>query len=313
MMGPKKILSLSGMLVAAVIGAILISSCSSERSDFLSEEAQLEVVEYSDYVVVANATGKSVTLLNPQFQFVRDLILFKKTSADTPWGLALRNETELLVSVEGVDRILSTDINIGNSSARDFIVDTNFSGAPVRGLAILNSGDIIASEGATVERFNSSGVRTTTGGWPRSLQAAGTQLSALPSGGFIHCSSGTNVVRAYDANGTQTATVASGITGTAAVGGCAVGPAGQVVASFFGTTDTIRMYSNATLSTVLWSFSDVTLLGNPSAIGIRANGNVVVIDATSNLIVELNGSTGAFVNGYSNSAINGAVSLLILR
>lgn len=309
----NKIIFTVSSVFTVIFGVSLITACAPDKSDFLSEEAQKSAINYSDYIVVANGTGKSVALFDPKLRFVRDLILFKKTSGDTPWGLALRNNTELLVSVEGVDRIMSTDLDIGVSSARDFIVDTAFSGAPVRGLTILNSGDILACEGNTVERFSPSGFRVTAGGWPRSLQTTGTQLSALPNGGFIHCSIGTAVVRAYDANGVQTATVSSGIVGTTAVAGCAVGPSGQVVASYYGTTDTIRMYSNASLSTVLWSFSDTTLLGNPSAIGIRANGNVIVIDATSNLIVELNGATGAFVNAYSNSAIYGAVSLLIIR
>lgn len=308
-----KILFITSSALTAFFVISFLTACAPDKSDFLSEEAQLQIADYSDYIVVANATGKSVTLFDPQFRFVRDLLLFQKTSADAPWGLALRNETELLVSVEGVDRIMSTDLDLGAASARDLIVDTTYTGAPVRGLAILNSGDILACEGNTVERYTSSGNRVTTGGWPRTLQTTGTQLSPLPNGGFIHCSIGTNVVRAYDASGTQTATVASGIAGTATVAGCAVGPSGQVVASYYGTTDTIRMYSSASLTTVLWSFSDLTMLGNPSAIGIRANGNVVVIDATSNLIVELNGSTGAFVNAYSNSAINGAVSLLVVR
>ncbi len=290
------------------------TSCSNEeKSDFLSQEAQDNATDYKDYVIVANSTSKSVVLLDPQLKYVRDLLVLKKSTTEYPWGLAMLDKHNLLVSVEGVDRIMSTNLNYGANSAYDFIIDTNYTSNPVRGLAVLASGEILASEQNTVEKFNSSGVRITAGGWPKSLQTTGTQLSAFPNGGFIYCSIGTGVVRSYDSMAVQTASASSGISGTNAVYGCAVGPSGQVVASFNGTTDTIRMYTDSTLTTVLWSYSDTTTLPNPTAVGIRSNGNVIVIDSTTHVIVEIDGLTGAFINSSSSSSVVGATSLLIVR
>ncbi len=290
----------------------IFASCAPENGTYLSDEAQRILEDHTDQIVVANATGKNVVLLNSSFNFVRDLIILPKASADAPWGLALKSPTEILVSIEGVDRVMSASLDVGSPSATDVIVNTNLAGTPMRGLAVLTSGDILAAEGNTVERFTSTGDRVTTSGWPKTLQTNTTQLFPLSNGGFIACSIGTNVVRAYDSSGTQTATVASGIVGTTTVAGCAAGPIGQVVAAYYGTTDTIRLYSSSTLATTVWSFSDLTLLANPQAVGILSNGNVIAIDGTSNVAVELDGSTGALVRTFSSSAINGAVSLLVI-
>ena len=118
---------------------------------------------------------------------------------------------------------------------RNPLTNTQLTGT-MRGI-ILN-GDLLISEGNTVERFTNGGTRITVGGWPKTLQTTGTNLISLSNGGFIHCSTGTGAVRAYDNAGTQTASAVSGIAGTTQVQACDVGPNGEVAVAYFGTTDT---------------------------------------------------------------------------
>lgn len=301
----KLFIPVSLWLIAVFISFGLIS-CGPTGDAFLGDEL---AQDFGGYIVVANATSKSVVLLDPNGKFVRDLVILDKTTTDTPWGVAVYDHNRILVTVEGVDRVIVSDLETGEFS--DYIVNSNLTGT-MRGLAVLLSGDILISEGNTVEKFRSNLTRTTTGGWPLSLQTTGTALVPVAStGGFVHCSTGSDVVRVYSSAGTQTASAASGIGGTTDVTGCAVSGTDQVAASFAGTTDSVRVYSDLTLGTTVFTFSETSTLGNPGPIAFRPNGNLLVIDQTNNLMVELD-SEGNLESTISSSAVSGAASMLVI-
>ena len=249
-------------------------------------------------------------MLDPNGEYVKDLLVLDKSGTETPYGLALLDSEHLLITIEGSDRVVKVNLNSGYSSVQSVIADGNLSGT-MRGIARLTGGDLVISELSNVERYSTSGSRITVGAWPKALQTTGTNIAPISSGGFIHCSTGTDVIRAYDDSGTQTATAASGIGGTTDVTGCSVGPGSKVAAAFNGTTDTIRVYSSAALSSTVFSYSNTTLLGNPQAVGFRPNGNVLAVDGTYNYLIEIT-SDGSYLKTIVSSAIAGPVNMLVL-
>lgn len=270
---------------------------------------------FSNYIVVGSAGSQTVTLLDPNGNVVRDLLRLDPTTTEEPRGFAMFDSSRILISIEGgatagVDRVMIVDLNSDYSSAQNFHLSGNLSGT-LFGVARLASGDVIVTETNAVERFLSNGNRVTSGGWPFSLQTAGTGLAALSNGGFIHCSTGSDVVRAYNNAGTQTSTVASGIAATTDARDCAVSAGGLVGAAFNGTTDTIRVYSTSALSSVVYSFSNLTILANPTALSFRPNGNVLAVDNTLGHIVEIT-SAGSLLTTYVPSAVNSPTAIMVV-
>lgn len=150
-------------------------------------------------------------------------------------------------------------------------------------------------------------------GWPMALQTTGSGISMTDDGGFIHCSTGTDVVRKYDASGVQTATAASGIGGTTDVIDCKYSPeTGRVLAVFNGTTDTVRVYSSTTLSTVVFSYSDLVPLANPRTADFRPDGSILVADGTSNKVISID-NNGVSQGLLVSVGVDNPNSLVVLR
>ena len=116
----------------------------------------------------------------------------------------------------------------------------------------------------------------------------------MSNGGFVHCSTGTDVVRTYNAAGTQVATRASGIAATTDANGCIEMSGGNIATVWNGTTDTVSIY-NSTLASSLFTYSSVSLMPNPGGIAQRTNGNLLVTERTNHYIIEIT-SAGAYVN-----------------
>jgi hypothetical protein len=266
--------------------------------------------DYSNYIVVANNFTKSVVLLDPNGAWVRDLWVGVNTSADVPTGVAMYDDSTIMITIDGVDRVITVPLEGGSPTT--LISDANLTATPLRQLTRLLNGDILVLESNTnaVERFTSSGTRVSVG-WPITPQTGPTGVSALSNGGFILCSITADVVRAYNNAGTQTATVASGIAGTTDAYDCKVGPSQQVGAVWNGTTDTVRVYSSATLGATNFSYSDLSILSNPRALAFRPDGSVLAIDFTNNLMVEIS-SFGTLLGTYSNSVIANANAILVV-
>ncbi|MCO5143220.1 MAG: hypothetical protein M9962_09040, partial [Oligoflexia bacterium] len=239
------------------------------------------------------------------------LLVLDGTTTDTPYGIAVYDSDNILVSVDGTDRIVKVNLTRGSGSDSIFYMNTALLTGNLRNITRLTSGDILIVETSNIERFTAAGLRVTTGAWPKALQTVGTGLERIPSGGFVHCSTTTDVVRTYSDDGTQIATQASGIAGTTDVIDCAAAPDGRIAAAFSGTTDTIRIYTSSTLASVSCNFSDVGLVGAPAAIAFRPNGNLLITDSTNNTFTEIDTSC-TLVQSFSSPFLATPTSLRVM-
>lgn len=235
-------------------------------------------------ILVANAGTDSLLHFDSHGIFKGTLYSTVTSSGESLVGISYNAETEeIIVVVDGSDRVMAIDVKDGNT--RTFISNVNLNGN-LKNAAQLESGDFLFVESNNVERFNSNGFRITSSGWPKALQTNGSDISALPGGGFVHCSTGSDVVRTYDNDGVQIATASSGIAGTTDVIGCEVDSAGYIYVLYSGTTDTLRKYS-PDLGSIIWSYSDTAILSSPTDLAIRSSGEILVLDSTYNYVIEI--------------------------
>ncbi len=265
---------------------LTLSSCHDEA---IVESSSNFLVAPGD-IVVSNGASDSVLLLDPDGNYKATLYEMRN-SIDSPFGLAWKKDTnEILVAVEGVDRVMA--ISAYDGTQRIFIQEGNLNGV-MKGLAQLDNGNVAIYEGNSVELYSTLGLRITAGGWPKALLTTPEQISPLTNGGFIGCASGTDRVRTYDAAGTQVLDKQSGIATTTDAMGCIELANGNIAAVWSGTTDTVVIY-DPTLTTSLASFSNTTELATPGGIAQAANGNLLVLDTTLNHIFEIDQS-GNFI------------------
>ena len=291
-------------LVPLVLSFFLFISCAPANEE--DSEGSAGNCFSSGDIIVSNSASDVVLVLNPDGTY-KNIAFNVFNTSETVYGISLSAAGELLVVVEGADRVVAID-PVG-CAARTFTADANLNGT-LRDVTQLSNGDILVAETNNVERFNSAGLRITTGGWPRALQTAGTGLSPTTTGGFVHCSTGTDAVRTYDNAGTQINTVASGIAGTTDVMDCLAMSNGNIAAVFSGTTDTVRIYSS-NLGSTIGSYSDISFLSTPGGIAQRANGNLLVVDRALHYIVEVT-STGTFVEIIGDGVLNTPEYILVV-
>lgn len=292
-------------LIASACGKVL------PKNGLLTPPTNTSNPTYSNFIVVGSSTNQSVVLLDPDGRFVRELLVLDGTTTDAPTGIGIFDSDYILVAVDGVDRVVKVNLSSGNDSAQNLILNANLTGT-LGNVTRLVSGDILVVETSNVERFTAAGTRVTSGSWPKALQTTMSGMEKLPGGGFVACSTGTDVIRTYSDDGTQTATASSGIGGTTDVRDCAAAADGRVAAAFNGTTDTIRIYTSSTLGAVSCNFSDTTLLGDPRAIAFRPNGNLLATDGTANTIIEIDSSCN-FVRAMSSSALATPVAMRVIQ
>ncbi len=308
---PARAKRLYSFSLAAIAVATLFIGCGKlPPGALLNPPESTATSNYSDYIVVASTLNQAVSLLDPNGNFLREVLVLDGTTTDAPAGIGVFDSENILVSVEGVDRVMKANLTAGPSSASNLILSSQLSGT-LANVTRLESGDILVVETSNVERFTSVGTRVTTGSWPKALQTTGSGIEKIAGGGFVHCSTGTDVVRTYTDAGVQIATAASGIGGTTDVRDCAGDNSGKIAAAFNGTTDTIRIYSDSTLATTVCSFSDTSLLADPRALDFRPNGNLLIADGTSNVLIEIDGSCG-FVRQISSAALATPVGLKVM-
>ncbi|MBY0315496.1 MAG: hypothetical protein K2Q26_08255 [Bdellovibrionales bacterium] len=291
-----------------MIGLSLVGLLSGSCAPKDDEDDNVEdVCMQSGDILVTNSGTRAVLVLDALGNYKR--VAFNlNNSSETVYGIGwLAGNEEFAVAVDGADRIVA--VNRTDCSSRNLITDGNLTGN-IRGLTQLNNGDILVIETNNVERFTSAGLRITSGGWPRALQNGGTQLSALPAGGFVHCSLTSDVVRTYNDAGTQIATRASGIAGTTDATGCLVMSNGSIATAWSGTTDSIIVYSS-NLATAQATFSNPSILGAPGGIAQRADGNLLVVDRIFNYIVELT-SEGVYVGVLGQGILSTPEFLLVV-
>lgn len=297
--------------IAAIAASFILGSCGKvPEGGFLKPPATTSSSSFSNYIVVGSTTNQSVVLLDPVGNFVKELLVLDGSTTDAPAGIGIYDSDNILVSVEGVDRVMKVNLTTGISSAQTNIISSQLNGT-IANVTRLVSGDILVVETNNVERFTAAGVRVTAGAWPKALQSLGTGIEKMPGSGFVHCSNTTDVIRTYSDDGTQIATAASGIGGTTNVQDCAAAADGRVAAAFSGTTDTIRIYTSSTLAATSCDFADSSLLADPRAIAFRPNGNLLATDGTLNIIVEIDTSCN-YVTSFSSSSLATPVAMRVI-
>jgi hypothetical protein len=236
-------------------------------------------------LIVSNGGSDAVLVLDADGNF-KNVLYEVDNTTETVTGLTYLSTTgEILVAVDGVDRIVAVT---SAGVSRDFIINAQINGT-MRGLAQLASGgDVLIVETNNIERVDVLGNRFTVG-WPLALQTGGQGINPRAAGGFVHCSSTLDVVRTYNNAGTQQATVSSGIAGTTDAMGCQELSTANIIAVWSGTTDTVRIY-NAALGATVASYSDLGKLSTPSGLTETADGRILVMDSVFNHIVELTSS-----------------------
>lgn len=281
--------------VSLTIAAVMACSPDDDAASTTLPSEDAVCIESGD-ILVTTSGADALVVFNPDGTFKR-IAYYVLSATENLYGIAWSHTAEeILVAVDGVDRIVG--INPEDCSTRDVITNANLTGT-IRGITQLLNGDILVSETNNIERFGANGNRVTSG-WPLAAQSAATGLDALSNGGFVHCSTTTDVVRTYSDTGTQTATRSSGIAATTDAMSCKALHDGSIAAAWSGTSDTIAIYS-ADLSTLNASFSNTAYLGAPGGIAQRANGNLLIVDRIFNHVVEITTAgtyVGTFGAGY---------------
>lgn len=288
-----------------VLSLVLIS-CSKEGSA-PSLLNSLNIPLTSGDVIVANRGNGSIFLLNHIGEFKS--VLFQASTSDEFIGGVTYNSlaNEILISIDGSDRIMSVDVTTGED--RIFAATAQLNGT-IRSITQLNNGDILVIETNALERFDQNGVRITTNGWPKTLQTTPSTVKSLKSGGFVLCSTGSDVVRTYDNDGVQINTASSGIAGTTDATGCTELSDGSIAVTWSGTTDTVQILS-PDLSTVLATYSDISKMPLPSSIAELQNGNLVISDLTYNHLIEIT-KTGQFVQFLASPYMNQTQTVFVV-
>lgn len=294
--------------ISLLFGLLSLTGCNPPADSFATlNQSQ----GYSGYIIVANSLTRSVSLLDSEGAPVRGLLTLDRTSTEWPAGIALSSDNQsVLIAIEGTDRVAQVNLD-GSNLNGSYILNANLTGT-LRGIAVLASGYVLISEGAAIEQFISPTLRNTVG-WPIAPMTGGTAIRPIAStGGFLYCSFTTDAVRTYTSAGVQVDTQVSGVAATTDAMGCAVSSAGRVGVSWSGTTDTIKMYPNLTLTnTGAVSYSNLTLMPAPHGIDFLPNGNMLVADLTTNLLVEIS-TTGTLVRTIASPAVAGPVDLLVV-
>lgn len=260
---------------------------------------------FSNHIIISSAINQSVVMLDPNGNFLRELLVLDGETTDTPYGVGIYDSTHILVPVDGVDRVMKINLETGKSSAEVFILNSNLSGN-IRNLTRLSSGDILVIETSAIERFNANGSRIAAGGWPKTLLTTSTGLEKISSGGFVLCATGTKAVRTYDDNGTQLATASYSTLG---INDCASASDGRIAAAYNGTGDIVRIYTDATLSATSCDYAGSA---DPDVLAFRPNGNLLIADGTANIIYEIDSNCN-YVQSISSPAIATPTGMRVIQ
>lgn len=271
------------------------------------------LVTRGDIVVVSYNTD-TLAVFDQSGSFKR--ILYQvPTAADNIAGIAwLETSNEILISIDGTpDRIEAISILTGDS--RNFYNNvTYFTGTPLGLTQLKNSTDVIASEGATIERFNASGIRETFGAiWPANVHANATSIQGLANGNWLSCSSSAGLRISPDSTSALAAiATATGPVGATASYGCHELSNGTIVVSWNGAAaDHVYTYS-ATLTGATAIVNNIqSTLSDPRGVAIGENDEIYVADATQNKIVEMD-SSGNVIRQFGNGILNAPRHVLVV-
>lgn len=309
------------------------SACSPQVGEFAAPSANRTdnaEEDFSNYLVIANSGNKSVNLYDPDFRFVRTLVTLVGT--EVPASLATYDSQSILLAIEGgtsyPDRVVKIALGESNNVENYIFDPTNFTGTSIKGIARLVGGAVIASDSSTIanqmERYQEDidgFARRFTLGWPQALQATTTMIFPGPTGNFVQCSAGSSdLVRTYlntggaaAYTGTASATTAPSLGSAHDVNGCVFDSNGRVAALFNGTNDSLRVYTDATLSSVAWTFTNSTRFANPQALAVRPNGNFLVAEFVTprDYIIEID-ADGNYVSTSALDSTSTITAMLVI-
>lgn len=293
--------------VATACAMIIAAGCQPPSLSDDSGSSSSGPVFSSGDIIVANQGSDVVLVLDSEGNYkgvVYDVLNYAETVGGVAWN---STSSEVMVVVDGTDRVVAVN---SSGTERDFITNPNLNGT-LLGITQLSTGDVLIVESSNVEKFTYDGTRVTTGSWPKALQTTGTGIRGKASGGgFIHCSNGTDVVRVYDASGTQQYTKSSDIPATTDAMDCMEMAGGNVATVWNGTTDTVAIYSS-TLAATVASYADATLMASPVGIAQRANGNLLIVDNVYHYIIEIT-SAGTFVRVIGDDVLNAPRFIMVV-
>lgn len=265
-------------------------------------------------IIVASLNADAVVSFSADGTFKRNL--YQTTIAsEAIGGLGWNADTnEILITINGTpDRIDA--VSAATGAVRSFYSNTGFyTGTPL-GVVQLASGDIIASEGTTIERFSASGVRQVYGSiWPTGtgIHQNVQQMRTLSTGNWLSCSSNQGV-RIFPDSTTSLASVATvtAPTGATAAYGCDELSDGTIVVSWSGGSDFITTYS-ATLTSPTNIVNNVaSTLPNPQGLAVGENDQIYVADGTLNRVVELD-TSGNVIRQFGMGVLNAPRAIMVV-
>ncbi len=267
-------------------------------------------------IIVSSINNDAVYVFDSEGTYKR--ILWSTTRvADVINALGWMHSTnEILISVEGaaVDRVIAVSVIDGR--ARELINDANFVGT-ARGVAQLySSRDIIASEGATMERYNENGIRESHGTiWPSNVATLANthSIRALQDGTWIAATNASGL-RLFPDQVTTFASSANAAppTGTTITYGVDQTSTGQFIASWEGGSEDYLSLYNSDLSFNRHIIgNDQGLLTAPRGVAVKKNGNFLVADQTRQYIIEVT-PAGSVVKLIGQGFLNSPYALIVV-
>ena len=289
---------------------LLVSSCLINETPKATSSSLL--VEKGDVVALSYNTD-SLVIFSPSGE-LKGVLYQLPNASDSIGAMAWLQETnEILLTVNGSpDRIEAVSVLTGTS--RTFFLNTSaYNGTPLGITQLTDSGDIIASEGTTIERFSSNGIRQSIPSvWPSSVLTNSVQITTLSDGNWLSCSSSAGIKIFPDSTTTFSALYSATrpVASTNAYG-CGELSDGQIVVSWAGSTDHIYKY-DATLGSASPIISNNTsVFTDPRGIAIGEDDQIYVAATARNRIVQLD-QDGNVVQEFGGAVLNSPRHVIVI-
>lgn len=290
----------------------LFSSCQEVESLIKASPLPAPAGNYLDPgdIIVINYNSDSIVALDSEGTFKKTIF---QATGNSITILALgwsAEQNKLLFTTDGIDRTMAIDAYTGDVS--DFIVNVNVVGA-LRGVSELSNGNIAILESNNIEMFSPLGSndyqRETTGFPITNLINTGQGMAPLTSGGFVIGARGSDVIRTYDEDGVQQASVAGPAGATDGYFAVEL-ENGNIVGVWSGNPDRVIEYDSGLTATGN-SYSNATYLVAPRGVAQLENGNIVVTEFTYNQLLELNASDFSLVRTFGQG-LSGPTHVLVI-
>ncbi len=215
--------------------------------------------------------------------------LYTAKNADRLWGGDVSPlERSFSFVVEGIDRVDSVDID--TTTVTNSILDPQLSGNTMRTLTYLRDGSMIIAESPTVlEKYNSSGIRVTTG-FPLTIPTAIRSVRRISGDRFIVTTTGNpDNPRVYSSSGVLLASFAN-------TAGCNTNcdpyevvelPDGRFVASMqIAAKQSLELFESD-FSYIGVLYRDLAVLPSPGSMDVLDNGDLIVCTLVLNACEQL--------------------------